>query len=257
MATRFVDGSPVPRAIVACSCQAPPSFAQSPVAGPETVRAGWPPILVHLPGTTARVRPGMPSVIQLISTPPGDNLDSGDPQEMLVADAFLVTVHGACNGSALKKVSRSVKDDVSCTGTNATAGDDETTAGPPGTQPRPYVRRLARYSARSARCSLSSTVQRMPQAPTGRPPRPGAEFRTWPYHLDVRCQPPVPAQPPPGRARMRLSNKLSNDPIGREGMPVDAGGRLRQDQAPDAAGWRGTDLASGRRGHRSLQSTPG
>jgi hypothetical protein len=113
MATRFVDGSPLPRAIVACSCQAPPSFAQSPVAGPETVRAGWPPILVHLPGTTARVRPGMPSVIQVISTPPGDNLDNGDPQEMLVADAFLVTVHGACNGSVLKKVSRSVKDDVS------------------------------------------------------------------------------------------------------------------------------------------------
>ncbi len=55
----------------------------------------------------------MPSAIQLISTPPGDNLDNGDPQEMLVADAFLVTVHGACNGPVLKKVSRSVKDDVS------------------------------------------------------------------------------------------------------------------------------------------------
>ncbi len=113
MATRFVAGSPLPRAIVACSCQAPWSFAQAPVATPETVRAWWPPILVHLPGTTAMVRPGMPSVIQVISTPPGDNLDSGDPQEIVVADAFLVTVHGACNGSVLKKVMRSVKDDVS------------------------------------------------------------------------------------------------------------------------------------------------
>ena len=43
---------------------------------------------------------------------------------------------------------------------------------------------------------------------------------------------------------MRLSNQLSNDPTGREGMTVDAGGRLRQGQAPNAAGWRGTDLAS-------------
>jgi hypothetical protein len=55
----------------------------------------------------------MPSVIQVISTPPGDNLDNGDPQEIVVADAFLVTVHAACNGSVLKKVMSSVKDDVS------------------------------------------------------------------------------------------------------------------------------------------------
>ena len=55
----------------------------------------------------------MPSAIQVISTPPGANLDSGDPQEMLVTDTFLVTMHGACNGSALKKVRRSVNDDVS------------------------------------------------------------------------------------------------------------------------------------------------
>jgi len=55
----------------------------------------------------------MPSAIQSMSTPPGDNLDSGDPQEMLVTDAFLVTVHGACNGFVLKKVRRSVNDDVS------------------------------------------------------------------------------------------------------------------------------------------------
>jgi hypothetical protein len=31
---------------------------------------------------------------------------------------------------------------------------------------------------------------------------------------------------------MRLSNQLSKDPIDREGMSVDAGGRLRQGQAP-------------------------
>ena len=40
---------------------------------------------------------------------------------------------------------------------------------------------------------------------------------------------------------------LRNDPTGRKGMPVHAGERLRQGQAPSAAGWRGTDLASGRR----------
>jgi hypothetical protein len=51
---------------------------------------------------------------------------------------------------------------------------------------------------------------------------------------------------------MRLSNQLSNDPIDREGMSVDAGGRLRQGQAPNAAGQRGTDLASGRGGCRSV-----
>ena len=36
--------------------------------------------------------------------------------------------------------------------------------------------------------------------------------------------------------RVMLSNRLSNDPIDRERMPVDAGGRLRQGQAPNAAG---------------------
>jgi len=55
----------------------------------------------------------MPSVLQVISTPPGDNLDSGSPQEIAVPDAFLVTVHGACNVSVLKYVIRSVKDDLS------------------------------------------------------------------------------------------------------------------------------------------------
>src|SRR5260370_39649124 len=95
------------RGSVAGCCQVPPSCAQALVAAPEAVRAGWPPILVHLPGTMARVRPGMPSAIQPMSTPPGDNLDSGDPQEMLVTDAFLATVHGACNGSVLKKARRS------------------------------------------------------------------------------------------------------------------------------------------------------
>jgi hypothetical protein len=42
----------------------------------------------------------------------------------------------------------------------------------------------------------------------------------------------------------------STDPTGREGIPVDACGRWRQGQAPNTAGWRGTDLASGRRGRR-------
>jgi hypothetical protein len=55
----------------------------------------------------------MPSAIQVISTPRGDSLDSGDPQEMLVTEAVLVTVHGACNRSVLKKVRRSVNDGVS------------------------------------------------------------------------------------------------------------------------------------------------
>lgn len=55
----------------------------------------------------------MPSAIQVINMPPGDSLDSGDPQEMLVVDVFLVTAHGACNRDVLKKVRRSVNDDVS------------------------------------------------------------------------------------------------------------------------------------------------
>jgi len=55
----------------------------------------------------------MPSVIQVISTPPGDSPDSGGPQKIVVTDAFFVTVHGACNVSVLKKVIRSVNDDVS------------------------------------------------------------------------------------------------------------------------------------------------
>jgi hypothetical protein len=33
-------------------------------------------------------------------------------------------------------------------------------------------------------------------------------------------------------------------------------GRLRQGQAPNVAGWRGQDLASGRRGHRTLERSP-
>ena len=55
----------------------------------------------------------MPSVIQVISAPPGDSLDSGGPQKIVVTDALFVTVHGACNVSVLKKVIRSVNDDVS------------------------------------------------------------------------------------------------------------------------------------------------
>jgi hypothetical protein len=43
----------------------------------------------------------------------------------------------------------------------------------------------------------------------------------------------------------RPSNQLSSDPTVREGMPGDVGGRLRQGQAPNVAGWRGPDLASG------------
>lgn len=37
-------------------------------------------------------------------------------------------------------------------------------------------------------------------------------------------------------------NQLSSDPTVREGMPVDVGGRLRQGQAPNVAGWRGPGL---------------
>jgi len=55
----------------------------------------------------------MPSATQVISTPPGDSLDNGEPQETRVTDAFLFTVHGARNRSVLKKASRKVNDDVS------------------------------------------------------------------------------------------------------------------------------------------------
>ena len=39
-----------------------------------------------------------------------------------------------------------------------------------------------------------------------------------------------------------------HEQVGREGTSVDAGGRLRQGQAPNTAGWQGKNLASGRRG---------
>ena len=37
---------------------------------------------------------------------------------------------------------------------------------------------------------------------------------------------------------------------------MDVGARLRQGQAPTVAGWRGQDLASERRGHRTLGRNP-
>jgi hypothetical protein len=55
--------------------------------------------------------------------------------------------------------------------------------------------------------------------------------------------------PKPARVRAR---RLSNDPR----SAGYAGGWLGRGQAPNAAGWRGTDLASGRRGHRTLERLP-